>query len=61
MIEVYKEIAGESEKIIRKTQLNELEDLAAVIAAKEYQLDLGFQLNQNVDNLVRVLTSPTSG
>lgn len=27
---------------------------------KEYGVDLGFLLNQNVDNLVRVLTTPTS-
>lgn len=46
--------------MIRKTQLVELEDLAGIIAAKEYAVDLGFLLNQNVDNLVRVLTTPTS-
>ena len=60
MIEVYKEIAGENEKLIRKSQLLELEEIAAMIAAKEYLVDLGFLFNQNVDNLVRVLTTPTS-
>lgn len=60
MIETYKEIAVESEKIIRKTQLAELEDLAHILAAKEYSVDLGAALNQNVDNLVRLLTTSTN-
>lgn len=34
MIEVYKEIAADNEKLLRKTQLAELEDLAGVIAIK---------------------------
>lgn len=60
MIEIYKEIAAENEKIIRKAQLAELEDLASILAAKEYLLDLGLQSNMNVDNIGRILTTPTS-
>lgn len=42
-------------------QLAELEELANILAIREYGGDLGFLLNQNVDNLVRLLTTPTSG
>lgn len=34
MIEVYKEIAGDNEKLLRKAQITELEDLAGLIAIK---------------------------
>lgn len=34
MIEIYKDIAADSEKLIRKAQLVELEDLASLIAIK---------------------------
>lgn len=60
MIEIYKEIAGESEKIIRKIQLAELEDLAGVLAAREHGADLGAQINSNLDSLVKILLNPTS-
>jgi len=59
MIEVYKEIALENEKLIRKTQLSELEDLASIIAAREYGADLTATLNQSVDSLVKILTNPS--
>lgn len=57
MIEIYKEIAAENEKIIRKTQLAELEDLAEIIAAREYGVDLPPKFNQSVDSLVKTLTT----
>jgi hypothetical protein len=53
-------VAVESEKTIRKVQLTELEDLAAIIAIKEFGADLGPSNNAHVDNLVKVLTAPTS-
>lgn len=31
-----------------------------IIGLKEYAVDLGFLYNQNIDNFVRVLTTPTS-
>ena len=60
MIEIYKDIAGESEKVIRKTQLAELEDLAGIIATREFGADLGNVFNQTVDNLVKILITSTS-
>lgn len=57
MISVYKEIAAENIKIIRKAQLSELEDLASIIAVREYGADLTANFNQSVDSLVKILTS----
>jgi hypothetical protein len=34
MIDTYKDIAADNEKLIRKAQLTELEDLAGLIAIK---------------------------
>lgn len=59
MIEVYKEIANENIKTMRKAQLLELENLASIIAAREYGADLGSSFNQSVDSLVKILINPS--
>lgn len=41
-------------------QVAELEDLAAILALKEYGVDIGSPSNQTIDNLVKVLTTPTN-
>jgi hypothetical protein len=38
----------------------ELEDLAAVLAAKEFGADLGNSVNQSINTLVKILTCSSS-
>lgn len=50
----------DNQKAIRKSQLVELEDLAALIASREYGADVGEKSNATIDNLVKVLTSSSA-
>lgn len=54
---MYKGIVKENEEAYRKTQLTELEDLAALIASREYGADVGEKSNASVDSLVKILTA----
>ena len=58
---MYKVIVKENEDAYRKTQLTELEDLAALIASREYGADIGEKQNSAVDNLVKILPLQSLG